>query len=81
MLVTFYVLADDILELFFFFFQENSLSLFKQIGSNGDNLHEVSNPVFWGNIINLSSAELAKKRVKVNVILIETDNWRVVYIN
>ena len=40
---------------------------FMQIVSNGDNLHEMSNPVFWENkknIINLSSAELAQKSVK-----------------
>ena len=39
-----------------------------QIVSTGDNLHEMSNPVFLEkkkNIINLSSAELAKRVVKV----------------
>ena len=43
-----------------------------QIVSIGDNLHEISNPVFWENkknIINLSSAELAQKVVKVNPFL------------
>ena len=40
-----------------------------QIVSNGDNLHEMSNPVFWGkNIINLLSAEFAQRVVKVNTI-------------
>ena len=38
-----------------------------QIISIGDNLHEVSNPVYWGtykkNITNLSSAEYAKRVV------------------
>ena len=40
-----------------------------QIVSNGDNLHEMLNPVFWEknkkNIINLSFAELTKRVVKV----------------
>ena len=39
-----------------------------QIVSNGDNLHEILNPVFWknkNNIINLSSAEYAHRLVKV----------------
>ena len=34
-----------------------------QIVSNGDNLHEISDPVYWEN--NLSSAELAQTVVKV----------------
>ena len=40
-----------------------------QVVSNGDNLHEISNPVFWEKEeknINLSSAELAQWMVKVN---------------
>ena len=40
-----------------------------QIVSNGDNLHEMSNPVFSGNkknVSSLSSAELAQRVVKVN---------------
>ena len=41
-----------------------------QIVSWGDNLHEMSNPVFWlkkirKNIINLSSAEFAQGVVKL----------------
>ena len=39
-----------------------------QIISNGDNWHEMSNPFFWENkknIVPLSSAELAKRVVKV----------------
>ena len=32
---------------------------------NGDNLHELSNPVFW-ETMNLSSAELAQRVGKVN---------------
>ena len=44
-----------------------------QIVSIGDNLHEVSNPVFWENkknTINLSSAELAYSAVKVKVLFV-----------
>ena len=42
-----------------------------QIVSSGDNLHEMSNPVFWKKnnmktIINLWSAEFAQRVVKVN---------------
>ena len=39
-----------------------------QIVSNGENLHEMSKPVFWENkenIINLSPAELAQRVIKV----------------
>ena len=40
-----------------------------QIVSTGDNLHEMSNAVFWGknkkNITNLSFAELGQRVVKV----------------
>ena len=40
-----------------------------RIVSNGDNLHEMLNPVFWKkirqNIINLSCAEFAQRVVKV----------------
>ena len=38
-----------------------------QIVSSGDNLHDMSNPVFWEkyeNTANLSSAELAQRVVK-----------------
>ena len=31
---------------FFLFFQENRIWYFMQIVSNGDDLHEMSNPVF-----------------------------------
>ena len=33
------------IEVFFLFFPENMIRHFMQI--NGDNLHEMSNPVFW----------------------------------
>ena len=41
-----------------------------QIISNGDELHEMSNPVFWKNkrnAIDLSSAEFAQRMVKVEM--------------
>ena len=41
-----------------------------QIVSYGDNLHEMSNPIFWKkirNIINLSSAENGQRVVKVKL--------------
>ena len=41
-----------------------------QIVSNGDNLHEMSDPVFWGkkeNILNFWSAGLARRVVKTIV--------------
>ena len=34
-------------EIFFLFFSENRIWHFMQIVSLGDNLHEMSNPVFW----------------------------------
>ena len=33
--------------MFFLFFPENRIWYFLQIVSNGDNLHEMSNPVSW----------------------------------
>ena len=41
--------ADNILKYFFLFFPENRIRHFMQIVSIGDNLHEMSNPVFWEN--------------------------------
>ena len=35
------------IEIFFLYFTENSFSHFMQIVSTGDNLHEMSNPIFW----------------------------------
>ena len=40
-------LADGKLMIFFLFFLENRIWHFMQIVSSGDNLHEMSNPVFW----------------------------------
>ena len=39
--------ADDKMMLFFLFFPENRIWHSMQIVSLGDNLHEMSNPVFW----------------------------------
>ena len=39
--------ADDKLMLFILFFQENRMWHFMQIVSLGDNLHEVSHPIFF----------------------------------
>ena len=39
--------ADDKMMLFFLFFPENRIWHFMQIVSLGDNLHGMSNPVFW----------------------------------
>ena len=38
--------ADDKLMIFFLFFWENRIWHFMQIVSSGDNLEEVSNPIF-----------------------------------
>ena len=42
--------ADNKLMTFFLFFPENRFWHFMQIGSNGDNLHEMSKPFFMGKI-------------------------------
>ena len=39
--------ADYILEYFSYFFPENRYCYFMLIISIGDNLHKMSNPVFW----------------------------------
>ena len=38
------------IEIFYLFLPENRFSHFMQIVSSGDNLHEMSNPVFWEKI-------------------------------
>ena len=51
-------------EIVFLFFLENRIWQLMQIVSFGDNLHEVSDPIFWKNkknITNLSSAESSHK--------------------
>ena len=39
--------ADDKLMIFFFLFFPENIWHFMQIVSNGDNLYEMLNPVFW----------------------------------
>ena len=50
-----------------------------QMVSNGDNLHDLSIPIIWTknkkNIVNLLSASLAQKVVKVNPFIIEFLKW------
>ena len=56
------------IEIFFLIFLENRVLQFMQIVSKGDTLREMPYPFFWEkkkNIINLSSAELAQKMIKV----------------
>ena len=63
------------IEIFFLFFPGNIIEHFMQTVSNGDNLHEMSNPVFWKNkknFIHLSSADFASRGVKVNYIQISS---------
>ena len=65
------VSAENILNYFFLFFPENRFGHFVQIVSllTGDNLHEMSKPIFWKkirkNIIGVSSAKLAQGVVVV----------------
>ena len=52
--------ADDKLRIFFLFLPENRIWHFMQIVSIGDNLHEMSKPVFlenWKKYFSISSAE------------------------
>ena len=46
------------------------------VSKGGDNLHEMSNPVFWEkyekNVISLSSAELGHRVVKVKAYVVGT---------
>ena len=62
------ILADDILKYFSYFSPEDRIWLFMQTVSNRDNLHEMSNPIFWKIkrkiTINLSSAESVQWVVK-----------------
>ena len=53
---------------FIFIFKKTGIRRFMLIFSIGDNLHEMSNPVFRGKseyIINLSSAEIIQRVIKV----------------
>ena len=42
------IAVKNILKYFFLLFPENRLCYFMQIVSLGDNLHEITNPIFWG---------------------------------
>ena len=53
------------IEIFFLFFPETGFDMSCKIVFNGDNLHEMSNPVFWKNVINLLSDELVQEVVMV----------------
>ena len=55
-------------DMFFLFIPDKRIWHFMQIVSNGDNLHEMSDPVFWKNIINLLSAEFAQRVVMVKEV-------------
>ena len=60
--------ADSKFVIFFLFFQENRTWHFMQIISNGDNLHEMSNPVFsekYEKYFKMSSAENFSQRAKL----------------
>ena len=65
--------------IFFFFFlllPENRFYHFMQTVIKGNSLHEISNPVLMANkknIINLSSAELAWRVVKVKILICNID--------
>ena len=52
--------ADDKLMIIFLFFPENRIWHFMQIVSIGDNLHEMSKPVFRENKKNFSVCRLLK---------------------
>ena len=53
---------------FYLFFPENSLWHFKQIVSYGDNLHEISMPIFFQknkkNYFKMASAEIFTRNAK-----------------
>ena len=62
-----FVSVGPMLKTFFLFFPENRIWYFMQIVSWGDNLQEMSNPVFWGKIRKISICHLRKiTREKVN---------------
>ena len=57
------------IEIFFIFFPENRFWHFMHIVSNGDNLHEISNPVFWGKIrkiLSICCLLISQRVVKIN---------------
>ena len=45
---------------------------------SGSNLHEIMKPIFWENkktMISLSSAEIAKRMVMVNIFTLNTETF------
>ena len=66
--------ADDIMNWFYsYVFQKIGFDIICKL-SPQENLHEMSDPIFWGkknkkNIISLSSAEFAQRVVKVKKIV------------
>ena len=63
--------ADDKFIIFFLFFPENRIWHFMQIclhlfsfKKNGDSLHKMSNPVFWGKYFKLLSAKFFTQSAK-----------------
>ena len=57
---TLWAFSADRKLIFFLFFPENRIWHFMQIVSSGDNLHAMSNPVFWENKKNISKCRLLK---------------------
>ena len=66
-------------EIFFLFSQKTGFDISCKLSPLGDNLHEMSKPVFWKKI-NLSSAEFAQKVVKVKVPVIIAADGILIYI-
>ena len=64
------IAADDFLKYFLFYFPDNRICRIMQIVSLGDNLHDMSIPIFWGktqkSIINLSSSEFVHSVPSIN---------------
>ena len=56
-------------KIYFLFVPENRIRHFIEIVFTGENLHEMSDPVFWGkkNITSMSSVELAQRVVNVKL--------------
>ena len=55
---------SDKLMIFSLFFLENKIWHFMQIVSFGNNLHEVSNPIFFKKKFKMSSAEIFTQHAK-----------------
>ena len=73
-------MSDDILKYFSYSSQKQFLKFYENYGiSWGDNLHEISNPVFWDKsekkYHNLLSAEFAQRAVKVKSYYMSSIMW------